>query len=710
MSSQPFDLDVEVARIIAEAKSTPSESPAPTPSEVAVPEPDHNGEFACPADGAKFMAALGIPQTPLIGKNPSIGGTDWHLRASTDFAQIDEWARIHPGCNFGGVAFAEIGKHCVLEIDSPEVRKRHQADTNTDFPRTLTIQSREGRGHRWYLQTAESIALGNISQDNRFGDFSLRMENEQAVSPGSIHPNTGKQYRVVVKTSPVVMPPADIAWLRTQKKWTKIDKSLTGPKIPYGKHDVTLYKIACGLRHLGLEEQSITAYLVEVCEKRCEGYGEDYLDMCAKKAASACKYPAGTDEKVIFKNLAYGVEPAKAAQNDTKPLANASTIMSVYACDVIPHPIEYLWEPYLQTDALNAYYGNPGGGKGFTGADNVACLTTARPFPTEATTDRKPMNVVILDAEQGVDDTLVPRLKAAGADLKKVRIITTVRVHEKDDSFSERMITFQEDMAAVKANLQQHPEEKFLFIDPITNYVGDINFNQDGEVRPVLTMLVRLAEELKITIVIVGHFNKNSNVSTALDKPGGCRAWTAVPRSVWGFFRQSDNKQQRVMVNLKLNNAKEVDTGLLFTIEDQIIGTKPNGKPWVVGHIVWGERTDATADDLVAADRPESRRDTKGVDFINDALKEGRAPATMVYERAESKHISESTLKRACASVGVLKYKMPGVGWFWQHPTDRTPIPEVARELNQEARVRREQQGASAMAIVDGKSVNEEPL
>jgi hypothetical protein len=82
----------------------------------------------------------------------------------------------------------------------------------------------------------------------------------------------------------------------------------------------------------------------------------------------------------------------------------------------------------------------------------------------------------------------------------------------------------------------------------------------------VLTMLVQLAEELKITILIVGHFNKNSNVATALDKPGGCRAWTAVPRSVWGFFRQADDRQQRVMVNLKLNNAKEVETGLLFTI------------------------------------------------------------------------------------------------------------------------------------------------
>jgi hypothetical protein len=337
--------------------------PAREKAEVVVPQPDDRGEFACPADGAKFMAALGIPQTPLNGKNPSIGGTDWHLRASTDFAQIDQWARIHPGCNFGSVAFAEIGKHFVLEADSPEVRKRHQADTNTDFPRTLTIQSREERGHRWYLQTAESIALGNISQDNKFGDFSLRMEHEQAVSPGSIHPDTGKQYRVLVNAAPSEMPPADINWLGTQKKFrTKIDGSLTGKKIPHGQHDVTLFKIACSLRHDGLEEQGINACLVEVCEKRCEGYGDDYLEMCAKKAASACKYPPGTDKGVIFKNSAYGVPPAKVSDarvesNEPEPVAADVHTIRVPDMDekVLVGRLGEIYDKYMRKDFPISY-------------------------------------------------------------------------------------------------------------------------------------------------------------------------------------------------------------------------------------------------------------------------------------------------------------------------------------------------------------------
>ena len=341
MSSQPLDMKAEFERLSAPA-GLPCVKAARSKDAVVVPQPDRHGEFECPADGAKFMAAQGIPQTPLKGKNPDIGGTGWHLRASTDFAQIDEWARIYPGCNFGSVAFAEIGKHFVLEADSPEVRKRHQADTNTDFPKTLTIQSREGRGHRWYLQTAESIALGNISQDNRFGDFSLRMQHEQAVSPGSIHPDTGKQYRVVVNMPPSVMLPADINWLGTQKKLrTKIDRSLTGKKIPYGQHDSTLFGIACNLREMGLEEQGINACLVEVCENRCEGYGEDYLEMCAKKATSACKYPPGTDKAAIFKNSAYGVPPFKMA----KPSNTNAPMLEFRFPKAEGGPLDFVCEP-----------------------------------------------------------------------------------------------------------------------------------------------------------------------------------------------------------------------------------------------------------------------------------------------------------------------------------------------------------------------------
>jgi len=442
-----------------------------------------------------------------------------------------------------------------------------------------------------------------------------------------------------------------------------------------GERNKELTSLAGKLRRDGFEENEILATL-QVANRRCS------VPLSDAEVATI----AGSVSK-------YNPAPKNPTDNprNTPGTSPTSEIISVMACDVVPVPIQFLWEPYLQTDALNAYYGNPSVGKGHIAMDNIACLTTGRPFPSESSTDRKPMNCVILAAEEGVADTIVPRLTAARADLTRVRIVRSIRYHGKGDNSEDRLITFQTDMAALKADLRKHPEENFLLVDPITNYVGDINFNQDGEVRPVLTLLVQLAEELKITVLIVGHFNKNTNVGSALDKPGGGRAWTAVPRSVWGFFRGRDNKQQRVMVNLKLNNAKETDTGLLFTIDDRVIGTKPNGKPWSVGHVEWGDKTDMSADEMVAAEHPEARRDSKGTDFLNASLKHEVRKATDVYTEAEDASIHQRTLKRACADIGVLKFKMHD-GWYWQHPSDQAHIPDSARELNKEAQARRETQ------------------
>jgi AAA domain len=382
---------------------------------------------------------------------------------------------------------------------------------------------------------------------------------------------------------------------------------------------------------------------------------------------------------------------AKTDKKGKSTQTNGAKIISIQASDVVPVPINFLWKPYLQENALNGFYGNPSVGKGNTGIDCIARLTTAKPFSTEDVTDRNPVNVVVLAAEEGLEDTIVPRLMAAGADLKRVRIIKSIEFHKDGAKLGDRLITFQQDMSAIKEDLKQHPEEKFLFIDPITNYVGDINFNQDAEVRPVLTLLVQLAEELKITILIVGHFNKNSNVASAMDKPGGARAWVSVPRSVWGFFRNPDNDTQRVIANLKTNNAKESSTSLIFTIEERIIGKTPKGEPWGMPYVVWGEKTELSANEMIAAEHPEARRDTKGEEFLNKSLKTVRK-AFDVYNEAEQQKISDSTLKRACNALGILKFKVTGEGWYWQHPSDKTPIPALAKNLNAEAEDRRERE------------------
>jgi len=168
-----------------------------------VPMPDANGEFSTPAEGAKFMASFGLLQTPLRGKKPFLD--EWQDKGSSDFAQIDAWYAEFK-CNFGTIAKAEPGGVWILECDSADVRKRYKSETGNDFTSKFTVRSSSDvRGHRYYRQCADSIRLGNLAQGFvKHGDFSVRVNNQQCVSPGSISPKTNEQYRYMGTAAPQV--------------------------------------------------------------------------------------------------------------------------------------------------------------------------------------------------------------------------------------------------------------------------------------------------------------------------------------------------------------------------------------------------------------------------------------------------------------------------------------------------------------------------
>jgi hypothetical protein len=272
------------------------------------PQPDANGGFATPAEGAKFMASFGIQQIPLRDKAPSYMD-GWQNKGSVDFNQIDQWAADFPGCNFGSIAKAVIGAHFVLEVDSADVRLRFKKATGHDnFTLTLTVKSRELRGHRWYLQTLESIALGNLSQGSVVGgDFSLRVNNEQCVSPGSRHPETGTQYTVAVNMQPVAATIEEIDWLRSQKiapnKSSK--ESDDGIEIILqGHRNSRLAHIAGKLRDAGLTRQQIETNLLEINSSRVQPPLP--LDEVKTIARSISSYDAGRDTRPLIDGVPAG--------------------------------------------------------------------------------------------------------------------------------------------------------------------------------------------------------------------------------------------------------------------------------------------------------------------------------------------------------------------------------------------------------------------
>lgn len=707
---------------------------------------------------AVVLLNLGIPVIPLHVRSKEPRTLHAALDGTTDPKIIAQWARQHdPASNCAAVA--RFDGFWPLDDDLGTLAQKYKEDTGLDFPFTFKVKT--ARGFHYYFKHDDASRAVRYDTSDNSGVIDIpgfkgeaRCHNQYVVGPYSVHPS-GALY-IPVSTAPIVPAPAALLeWLQRAYVLSESLKEKSGkPKIDrkadpgFGKlFDAVAYRpllkrvnaLAEGRAHIfgtfspgktfpcPMPQHKHTDYsdcfgamrdVPELlhCLGNCQWTGDMVAAVKAIGGYSTMYNAARAicmEEKLKFEDffpakvapvIAEPVQTPVQTASSKKPTTAAPAvadrvgkIVSRIASEIVPVPINWLWEPYLQEDALNAYYGNPSVGKGNISMDNIACLTTGRWFPTETNASRSPMNCIILNAEEGAANTIVPRLIAAQADLKRVRIMESVHYHSENDKLPDRMITLQDDIAVIRADLEKYKdrEEKFLVLDPITNYVGDINFNQDGEVRPVLTLLKTLAEEMKITILIIGHFNKNSNVSGALDKPGGGRAWTAVPRTVWGFFKDPEDSDRRMMINLKMNNAKEANTGLVFAIANRIIGTKPNGKPWGVSCITWAGTTDSSADQIVAAQHPEARRDSKGSKFIADELKAGVRRAVDVYRAAEKEGISESTLKRACDDVEVLKFK--NREWFWQHPDSTTPIPDGCSEMNKYARARYKHQLAQPL-------------
>jgi hypothetical protein len=311
-------------------------------------------------DIATPLIRLGIPVVPLRAHTKQAFLSDWPSKATTDSAQVETWDREYPDANVACVAKAHPGGVWFFELDRPEVIQRVQSDTGKllfNIP-TLKVRSRPGRGHFYFRQSTRSIEMGNISQDFVTGtDWSARVDNQYVVGPGSWHPDSGQQYHIF-EGSPLELIKAPdwlIDWLISQKTVETVDEpeartdqspfvyteqekkefkitdvSREGSKIPRGAHDNTLTRIAGKLHwlHPDWTEPELGVELAAICEARCEGYGNDYQEMCEKIAHSIGKRPVKVD--VFKQNADAQAEQIKLVQeieqNDEPEIETSSVV------------------------------------------------------------------------------------------------------------------------------------------------------------------------------------------------------------------------------------------------------------------------------------------------------------------------------------------------------------------------------------------------
>ena len=319
--------------------------------------------------------------------------------------------------------------------------------------------------------------------------------------------------------------------------------------------------------------------------------------------------------------------------------------------------IEWLLYPFIPFGKVTIIQGDPGEGKTTMVLQIIAKLTRGEPIllnkksQKEAQQDSEenlkqevlsqdnpiqPVNVIYQTAEDGLGDTIKPRLLAAGADCSRVLVID-----DREQPLTMVDVRLEEAIMQTKARM--------VVLDPIQGFLGtDVDMHRANEIRPLMKRMAVLAEKYHCAIILIGHMNKNSNGKSSYRGLGSID-FQAAARSVLIVGRLKDEPETRVMCHVKSSLAPE-GKSVAFRLD------KETGFQWI------GEY-DISADDLLSGDaRGQKSRIAK--EFLLDILADGGMAQKKIEEEANKQGIKKKTLRNAKQELEIDSVKR-GNQWFW---------------------------------------------
>ena len=263
-----------------------------------------------------------------------------------------------------------------------------------------------------------------------------------------------------------------------------------------------------------------------------------------------------------------------------KEPSKPETVKIIRMSDVELTPVEWLWKPYLPFGKLSVLQGNPGEGKTYFAMHLAAACTNGKLLPNMESME--PFNVIYQTAEDGLGDTVKPRLIEAGADLDRELVI--------DDSEVQLTLSDERIEKAIVEN-----NARLVIIDPIQAYLGaDVDMNRANEVRPIFMRLGQVAQRTGCAILLIGHLNKAAGMQS-LQRGLGSIDIAAAVRSVMFIGKLKHDPTMRILTHEKSSLAPP-GASLAFSLGDE------SGFRWV------GEY-DITTDEMLSGIEPQ--RETK---------------------------------------------------------------------------------------------------
>ncbi len=353
--------------------------------------------------------------------------------------------------------------------------------------------------------------------------------------------------------------------------------------------------------------------------------------------------------------------------------ATESLLRSVRVSDVKPKPINWLWQNRIALGKLTLLSGDPGLGKSLVTTAIATAVSLGARWPVGD--DNAPKgSVVMLSAEDAVDDTIRPRLDAAGADCTRIHVLQASRDIKNDGEISERPFSLTDDIDRLAALASELNDCKLIVIDPVSAYLGRVDSHKNSEVRAALSPLSDMAEKLNVAVIAVTHLNKGGG--SAMYRSIGSIAFTAAARSAWVVTKDRDDPDRRLVLQVKNNLARDRE-GMAYRIE-----TAENGAPVVMWE---SDPVNVDIEEALSTASYEFRSERDdAIDWLKTELKGTEINSKELQKRARDAGHSWATVRRAQKELGI-KPKKRGIdnAWVWKMPT-REPGTIAAKMLTPE--------------------------
>lgn len=553
-------------------------------------------------------------------KRPLAEWKAFQQRLPTD-QQIKAWWTHWPRANIG-MATGGLSGVVVVDCDSEEATNRFIEN----YPEAkVTLQVQTGRGQHFLFQFEEGIRndAGRVLGPGT----DIRGDGGFVIIPPSVHAN-GTVYKWLNKNKPSHLPETLRTRLLDKSEERKMPAPAVNGRIPDHQRNVTLTSFAGSMHRRGMSEASILVALLEENRNRCDP-------------------PLDEDEVVRIANSVAKYQPEQRAAVGKETKSERSPVV-VRLSDVQREEVSWLWQDRIPIGKLTLFDGDPGVGKSWLTLAVTTAVTSGVPLPQDMA--REPGKVMLLTAEDGLGDTVRPRLEDMGANLDLVNALKGMR----DEKGQERSLTLA-DIDVLEATLKEHGPS-LVVVDPVVAYVAGRDTWKASEVRGLLAPLAALAEKYRCAVIGVRHLTKQS--MKAIYRGQGSIDFLAACRSAFLVAENPDNPDQRVICHLKYNLAPKTPS-LTFTVKE--------------GRFLWGGESSLTAEQVLAtpAGTEDKSEQDEAKEFLRDLLSEGPLPSSEVKKQAKEAGIAERTLWRAKTALGVKAVKGGfQEGWNWSLPPE----------------------------------------